>query len=62
MSSIQIQIGVYGIYSHVQYTCILHEVLFQTDMCWALRNIPMQYSAIFHGCKNENFQMRQKFC
>ena len=21
-------------------------------------NIPMQYTAIFHGCKNENFQLK----
>ena len=21
-------------------------------------NMPMQYTAIFHGCKNDNFQMK----
>ena len=23
-----------------------------------LRNMPMQYTAIFHGCKNDNFQIK----
>ena len=23
-------------------------------------NTPMQYSAIFHGCKNDNFQMKNR--
>ena len=22
-------------------------------------NIPMQYTAIFHGCKNDNFQIKK---
>ena len=22
-------------------------------------NMPMQYTAIFHGCKNDNFQMKK---
>ena len=27
---------------------------------WGLRyeNAPMQYTPIFHGCKNDNFQMK----
>ena len=24
----------------------------------SLRNMPVQYTAIFHGCKNDNFQMK----
>ena len=24
-------------------------------------NMPMQYTAIFHGCKNDNFQMKIVF-
>ena len=25
---------------------------------WHYDNTPMQYSAIFHGCKNDEFQMK----
>ena len=25
-------------------------------------NMPMQYTAIFHGCKNVNFQMKNILC
>ena len=25
---------------------------------WHYENTPMQYTAIFHGCKNDNFQMQ----
>ena len=26
------------------------------ERCSITKNTPMQYTAIFHGCKNENFQ------
>ena len=38
-------------------------VFLSATCCWChchYENTPMQYTAIFHGCKNDNFQM--KYC
>ena len=29
-----------------------------TSYCKHYENTPMQYTAIFHSCKNDNFQMK----
>ena len=53
---------------HIQHSdiCIKKEILSE-DLKITLtanitithyENIPMQYTAIFHGCKNDNFQMK----
>ena len=28
------------------------------SLIWHYANTPMQYTAIFHGCKNDHFQMK----
>ena len=33
-------------------------VLLQCDSNFHYENTPMQYTAIFHCCKNDNFQMK----
>ena len=38
---------------YVAWACFRNE-----NIEWHYANTPMQYTAIFHGCKNENFQMK----
>ena len=49
-----------NIFTDVKYCCILHGrvcVMSTNEMHYD--NTPMQYTAICHGCKNGNLQMKK---
>ena len=43
-------------YSMVKPYCLNFKVV--TAKCLHYANMSVQYTAIFHGCKNDNFQMK----
>ena len=55
------------LFLRIQYFCLVEfkltgrfrSVSFWTGQCRHYTNISVQYTAIFHGCKNGNFQMKK---
>ena len=40
------------------YNSVVHVLDAQEQLTLHYANMSVQYSAIFHGCKNDNFQMK----
>ena len=51
----EIRIKIVG--TRVDAKDIVSAVKYLGTCLWHYANTPMQYTAIFHGCKNVNFQM-----
>ena len=35
----------------------MHDMVYACILFYHYENMPMQYTAIFHGCKNDNFRL-----